>query len=204
MLKNLCLAFLANPAPAMTPESWILGACAADSSGACCRAQDESVHTSQSKGLSRDTPSTHCSTKSYLLENGSMAIFGVTRITFQVLVYFNFKVLGITEAGCFGLTIMQLKCWRKGPAKGSENLALKFIGKTAKSIGSKEIVLQNWFTLRRNNKINEAFQRSWQILYYLLLKCTFLGKRENKYTLMGPFLFWISSEILVILMFRKM
>lgn len=65
-----------------------------------------SVHTSQSRGLSRDTPSSHCNTNSYLLENGSMAIFGVTRITFQVLVYFNFKVLGITEAGCFGLTIM--------------------------------------------------------------------------------------------------
>lgn len=40
--------------------------------------------------------------------------------------------------------------------------------------------------MRRNNKINEALQRSQQILYYLVLKCTFLGKKENTYTLLGP------------------
>lgn len=92
-----------------------LGALArvAISSGACNRAQDESMHTYQSKGLSRDTPNIHCNTKSYQVESGRPTIFGVTHITFQVLVYFNFKVLGIIEAGCFGLTIIQLKCKSK-------------------------------------------------------------------------------------------
>lgn len=174
MLWNLCfcaITFLAKPAPALTPEIWEQELVLQSPSWKCSHLPE--------LGIIQSTPSSHCNTKLNLLENGSMAIFGVNRITFQVLVYFNFKVLGITEAGCFGLTIMQLECWSKGPARVSENLALKFIGKRAKSIGSKEIVLQNWLTVRRNNKINEAFQKSWQILYYLLLKCTFLGEKRE-------------------------
>lgn len=39
--------------------------------------------------------------------------------------------------------------------------------------------------MRRNSKINEALQRSQQILYYLVLEgIFFLGKRENIYTIM--------------------
>lgn len=83
------------------------------SSGACYRAQDESMHTYQSKGLSGDTLDIHCNTKLYQAENGRPTILGMTSITFQVLVYFNFKVLGTVEAGCFGLTIIQLKCKSK-------------------------------------------------------------------------------------------
>lgn len=38
--------------------------------------------------------------------------------------------------------------------------------------------------MRRNNKINEALQRSQQILYYLVLEGIFLGKREHIYTML--------------------
>ena len=41
--------------------------------------------------------------------------------------------------------------------------------------------------MRRNNKINEASQRSWQVLYYLVLKYAFLGKKREHIHNAGSF-----------------
>lgn len=57
--------------------------------------------------------------------------------------------------------------------------------------------------MRRNNKINEALQRSQQILYYLVLKCTFLGKKKRTHTHCWVLLVWIQSVILATLIFWK-
>lgn len=67
--------------------------------------------TNQSKGLPRDPPNIHRMAKLHEMENGRSMTFGVTCLTFQVLVYFNFKVLGIVGTERFGLIIIQLQ-WR--------------------------------------------------------------------------------------------